>query len=130
MRRVGGADVVEHDVVVRPYLSDEQKGDGVGEIGRPECAEAVQQVCVVAWWLDLEDEQGDGDREDSIAERDQSRGLAVHGRRIGSCFAAGGSCGREPVRPADHRSSTTLSRGCEQQMSALPAAGGSTGSGL
>jgi hypothetical protein len=31
---------------------------------------------------------------------------------------------------ASHRSSTTSSRGCEQQMSALPSAGSSTGSGL
>ena len=31
---------------------------------------------------------------------------------------------------SSHRSSTTSSRGCEQQMSALPSAGGSTGSGL
>jgi catechol 2,3-dioxygenase-like lactoylglutathione lyase family enzyme len=30
----------------------------------------------------------------------------------------------------DHRSSTMSSRGCEQQMNALPSAGGSTGSGL
>ena len=38
-----------------------------------------------------------------------------------------------PVGPAwptgSHRSSTTSSRGCEQQISALPSAGGSTGSG-
>ena len=34
-----------------------------------------------------------------------------------------------PLSPG-HRSSTMSSRGCEQQMSALPSAGGSTGSGL
>ncbi len=38
-----------------------------------------------------------------------------------------GAPGREA---AGHRSSTTSSCGCEQQMSALPSAGGSTGSGL
>jgi hypothetical protein len=31
---VGCTDVVEHDVVVGPHLSDEQECDGVGEIGR------------------------------------------------------------------------------------------------
>jgi hypothetical protein len=31
---VGGTDVVEHDVVVRPHLPDEQERDRVGEIRR------------------------------------------------------------------------------------------------
>ena len=63
--------MVEHDVVVGPDLSDEEEGDGVGEIGRPERAEAVQQVRGIGRWSDLENEQGDGDREDGIGKRDQ-----------------------------------------------------------
>jgi hypothetical protein len=50
-------DLVEHDVVVRPHLSDEQESDDVGEIGRPEREQAMQQVAVVSWWPDLENEQ-------------------------------------------------------------------------
>ena len=50
------------------------------------------------------------DRKDAVAERRQTSGVAV--------------------ADAGHRSSTTSLRGWEQQMSALPSAGGSTGSGL
>jgi hypothetical protein len=45
---VGCTDVVEHDVVVSPHLSDEQECEGVGEIRRPERDEAVQQASVVS----------------------------------------------------------------------------------
>src|SRR5438046_1330158 len=38
------------DVVVGPHLSDEEERDGVGEIGGPERAEAVQ-VRVIGGWL-------------------------------------------------------------------------------
>jgi hypothetical protein len=75
---VGRTDVVEHDVVVSPHLSDEQERDAVGEIGRPEREKAMQQVAVVIRWPDLQDQQGDGDREDRIAERHQPTGVAVH----------------------------------------------------
>jgi hypothetical protein len=74
---VGRSDVVEHDVVVGPHLSDEQERDGVGEIGRAELEKAMQQVVVVIWWPDLQHQQGDGDGEDCIAERHQPTGLAV-----------------------------------------------------
>jgi hypothetical protein len=33
---IGSPDVVEHDVVVRPYLSDEQEREDVRQVGRPE----------------------------------------------------------------------------------------------
>jgi hypothetical protein len=39
---VGAADVVEHDVMVGPHLPDEQEGDGIRQVGRPERGEAVQ----------------------------------------------------------------------------------------
>src|SRR5262249_28261256 len=65
---VRGTDVVEHDVVVRPYLPDEEEGHGIGEIGGPQPKKAVQQVAVVSGRLDLQDEQSDADREDGIAE--------------------------------------------------------------
>jgi hypothetical protein len=58
---VGCADVVEHDVVVSPHLSDEQEREGVGEIGRPERDEAIQQVPVVSRWPDLQYEEGNAD---------------------------------------------------------------------
>jgi hypothetical protein len=45
---VGCTDVVEHDVVVGPHLSDKQERDGVGEVGRPEREKAAQQVAVVS----------------------------------------------------------------------------------
>ena len=44
---VGCPDVVEHDVVVRPHLSDEQEGDRVGEIGRARARPGVHQVRVI-----------------------------------------------------------------------------------
>jgi site-specific recombinase XerD len=66
------------DVVVGPYLSDEQEREDVREIGRPEREKAVQQVAVVRRWPDLQDEQGDGDREDGVAERHQSHGVAAN----------------------------------------------------
>src|SRR5579871_636520 len=49
-----------------------------------------------------------------------------------SRWAEGGGTSRWAPCGGDdgHRSSTTSSRGCEQQMSAVPSAGGSTGSGL
>ena len=73
---VGSADVVEHDVVVCPYLSDEQECEGVGEIGRPECDKPMQQVRVVRRGPDLQDEQGNGDGEHRVAEEDDPRGIA------------------------------------------------------
>ena len=45
---IGCADVVEHDVVIGPHLSDEQEGDDVGEIGGPEHKKAVQQARVIS----------------------------------------------------------------------------------
>ena len=70
---VGGADVVEHDVVVRPHVASQR----------------TQRITT--------------ETSESLRVRDMSAG---------------------------HRSSTTSSCGREQQMSALPSAGGSTGSGL
>jgi hypothetical protein len=58
--------VVEHDVVVGPHLSDEEEGDRVGEIRRPERDEAMQQVPVVSRSRDLQDEQRDGDSENGM----------------------------------------------------------------
>jgi hypothetical protein len=51
---VGDADVVEHDVMVCPYLPDEQEREGVGDIRRPERGKAMQQVSVVRRWPDLQ----------------------------------------------------------------------------
>jgi hypothetical protein len=76
--------VVEQDVVVGPHLSDEQECEGVGEIGRPEREKAMQQVPVISRWLDLENEQGDGDGENAIAERHQPVGVSVHRGWFGS----------------------------------------------
>jgi hypothetical protein len=55
---VGAADVVEHDVMVGPHLPDEEKGDGVRQVGRPERGKAVEQVPSVLRRTDLQDEQG------------------------------------------------------------------------
>jgi hypothetical protein len=60
------------------HLSDEQECEGVGEIGRPERDEAMQQVPVVSRWPDLQNEQGDADGEDAIAERHQPHGVAAN----------------------------------------------------
>jgi hypothetical protein len=68
--------VVEHDVMVGPHLSDEEEGDGVRQVGRPERGEALQQVPGVLRRADLQDEQGDGDGEDRIAEEDEPRRIA------------------------------------------------------
>jgi hypothetical protein len=64
--------------VVSPHLSDEQERDAVGEIGRPEREKAMQQVPVVSRRPDRQNEQGDSDGEDCIAERHQPTGVAVH----------------------------------------------------
>jgi hypothetical protein len=93
---VGGTDVVEHDVVVSPHLSDEQKRDGVGEIGRPERDKAMQQVLVVSRWPDLENEQRYGDGEDAIAERLQPHGVAGHRAGVGARLACRRSRHPEP----------------------------------
>src|SRR5215469_6904872 len=37
---VGKPDLIKHNVVVCPYLPDEQKAQGVGQVGRPQCAQA------------------------------------------------------------------------------------------
>jgi hypothetical protein len=49
--------MVEHDVMVGPHLPDEQEADGVGQVGRPECGEALDQVPGVIRRADLQDEQ-------------------------------------------------------------------------
>jgi len=59
------------------HLTDEQERDAVGEIGRPEREEIVQQVAVVGRRPDLQHQQGNGDGEDCIAERHQANGVAV-----------------------------------------------------
>jgi hypothetical protein len=38
--------VVEHDVMVGPHLPDEEEGDGVRQVGRPERGEAMEQMPV------------------------------------------------------------------------------------
>jgi len=43
--------------MVGPYLPDEQEGDGIRQVGRPERGEAVQQVPGVLRRADLQDEQ-------------------------------------------------------------------------
>src|SRR5215472_1827859 len=101
---VGSADVVEHDMVVGPYLPDEQECEGVGEVGRPEHGQPTQQVRVVSGRPDLQDEQGDGDGEDGIAERDQPPRRPVHRWGVVSCHASGRSRRRERTHPTDHRS--------------------------
>ena len=68
---------------------------------------------------DVSGRDGRGDRErDGRAERALPRGA----RPLGELALSAGA--------AAHRSSTRSSRGREQQISALPSAGGSTGSGL
>ena len=66
------------DVVVGPDLSDEQECQGVGQIRRPEHGKPMQQVPVVRRGPDLQDEQGNGDGENGIAECDQPPGRPVH----------------------------------------------------
>jgi hypothetical protein len=82
-RQVGCADVVEHDLVIGPHLSDKQERDGIGEIGRPERDEVMQQVAVVSRRPDFQDEQRDRDGEDGIAERHQPPGVTVDGGCVG-----------------------------------------------
>jgi hypothetical protein len=72
---VGCTDVVEHHMVVHPHLSDEQERDGVGQIGRPERDQGVQQVPVSGRWPDVQNEQRDRDGEDGVAERHQPIGV-------------------------------------------------------
>jgi hypothetical protein len=91
---VGAADVVEHDVMVGPHLPDEQEGDGVRQVGRPERGEAVEQVPGVLRRADLQDEQGDGDGEDRIAEEDDPRGIAFRAEPLPD---PAGSSGAEVV---------------------------------
>jgi hypothetical protein len=87
---VGGADVVEHHVVVDPDLADEEERQRVGQVGRPERGQAVEQVPVVGRGPDLQDEQCDGDGEDAVAEGDEAAGFAVDGRRRRRAGGAGG----------------------------------------
>jgi hypothetical protein len=101
---VGNADVVEHDVMVCPHLPDEQERQDIGKIGRPERAKPVQQLRIVRWRPDLQDEQGRGDGEDGIAEGDQPPGLAMHGRGVKPGFASMRSRHSERTHPRNHRS--------------------------
>jgi len=106
-RPVGAADVVEHDVMVGPHLPDEQEGDGIGQVGRPQCGEAVEQVPGVLRRADLQDEQGDGDGKDRIAKEDEPGGIAFGAEpaaRSGRVVGRGGRCNR--TEPADHRASS------------------------
>lgn len=72
---VGDPDVVEHDVMVGPHLPDEEEGDGVRQVGRPQRGKAMEQVPGVLRRADLQNEQGDGDGEDRIAEKTTRSGL-------------------------------------------------------
>jgi hypothetical protein len=56
--------------------------------------------------------------------------LHVSARISAFCLGVRTALLEATCRWGSHRSSTTSPRGCEQQMSALPSAGGSTGSGL
>ena len=75
---VGKPDLIKHNVVVCPYLPDEQKAQGVGQVGRPQCAQATQQVRVVGRRPDAQDQQGDRDGEDGVTEKDQSPRGPMH----------------------------------------------------
>jgi hypothetical protein len=67
--------------MVDPHLPDQHEGDGVGQVGRPERGEAVQQVPGVVRRADLQDEQRDGDGDDRVAERDDPRRIALYAER-------------------------------------------------
>jgi hypothetical protein len=116
---VGAADVVEHDVMVGPHLPDEQEGDGVRQVGRPERGEAVEQVPGVLRRADLQDEQGDGDGEDRIAEEDDPRGIAFRAEPSagsGWVVGRGGRCDR--TEPADHQGDACSSAPDGQSLAA------------
>jgi hypothetical protein len=49
----------------------------------------MEQVLVVGRWLDLENEQGDRDREDCVAERHQPAGVAVDRGWVGPALPPG-----------------------------------------
>jgi hypothetical protein len=96
-RPVGDSDVVEHDVMVGPHLPDEQEGDGIRQVGRPERGEAVEQVPGVLRGADVQDEQGDGNGEDRVAEEDKPPGIALGAEtRAGS-----GRVATEPAEAAE-----------------------------
>jgi hypothetical protein len=118
---VGAADVVEHDVVVGPHLPDEQEADGIRQVGWPERGEAVEQVPGVFWRADLQDEQGDGDGEDRIAEEDEPRGVAFGAEpSAGSGRVVGRGGPGHRTEPADHRASSCRWRHIVADMEGAP----------
>jgi hypothetical protein len=100
-RPVGCTNVVEHHMVVHPYLSDEQECDHVGEIRGPERDKVMQQVLAGSRRPDRQNEQGDGDGEDGVAERDQPIGVTRHSRGVDVFLALTRSHHRESRHPAD-----------------------------
>ena len=70
---VDGGDQADEVVVVRPDDADRDEADRVAEVARPQRAKRGDQALRVGQDLgrrdpDLEDEQGDRDREDAVAE--------------------------------------------------------------
>lgn len=69
---IGGRYVVEHGMVIGPNLSNKQKTDEVGHVGRPQDRQAAGQVLGVGRWSDSQYEQCDRYSEDSVAEGDKA----------------------------------------------------------
>ena len=77
-RSIHANDVVEHGVVVDPDGTDHQEADRVSEVERPELEKCCPKHRIGWRHFDFEYQQGDGDREDGVAECFQSGSIHAH----------------------------------------------------
>jgi hypothetical protein len=122
---VDAADVVEHDVMIGPYLPDQQEGEDVGQAGQ-----SAVRLRSRLWRLGpggSPGQAGDGDRDDRVAERGGAPRIALRAERCWSACGHGSVCGARQPRTTGHRRHSAQTAPSAKTMIARRKAGGDGG---